>query len=151
MVFLQLRELVRLVAISLACITLGVGCGGGEEGLSGGNTRIRVDAPLPESTQPSMGIRISCNGALEVPDQDTGDFDFETELELKSGDKGQSFWEGVFDLPLGECVFTLGLHCSEELVCVGSQSITIEEGDNIFDDVVLVCPLSIGAFDPCYP
>jgi hypothetical protein len=81
--------------------------------------------------------------------QDTGDFDFETELELKSGDDGHAFWEGVFDLPVGECTFTLGLSCAEEIVCIGSQGITIEAGDNVYDDVVLVCSLSIGLFDAC--
>ena len=137
-----------LMAFVLSSVLM-FGCGDGEEGIAGGNTLIRVDAPIPHDFVPvSMGIRISCDGTWVVPEQDTGEFDFETELELTSGDGSAAFWDGVFDLPLGECAFTLGLSCADEIVCIGSQGITIRKGDN-YEDVVLVCPLSIGAFDAC--
>lgn len=139
----------------LACL-LGTtplsGCGDGSEGAipAGKNTLIRVDAPSPDDfEQARMGIRITCNGTPGVPDQGTGEFDFETELEPKNGDSGQSFWQGAFDLPVGECTFTFNLSCAWQPVCIGSQSLTIVDGDNIFLDVVLVCPLSIGTFDAC--
>lgn len=142
--------------LRLACLlsaTLMFGCGNDSEPAipDGKNTLIRVDAPGPEMNEARMGILISCNDTVVVPAQPSGDFfDFETELELMSSNGSMSLWEGAFNLPVGECVFTLGFHCAGELVCMGSQTMTIEDGDNIYD-VVLVCSLPIGSrFDACF-
>lgn len=133
------------------CFVLAVGCGGEDGGISGGNTLIRVDAPLPGATDVSMGVRISCDGVLEVPEHEPDPLDFRAELERKENDDSEPQWQGIFDLPVGECTFTLALQCDDEIVCIGSQTMTIEDGDNIYD-VVLVCALSIGGgIDRCYP
>lgn len=133
----------RLLRALVLSTTLVFACGDSEEGIPGGNnTLIQVDAPTPDDFEhASMGIRITC----------TGDFALEMELEVKSRDASQTFWEGVFNLPIGACVVTLVLSCADEIVCIGSQEITIQEGDNLYEGVVLTCPLSIGTFDSCLP
>lgn len=152
MAYSPLHPLSLRVATLLACISLSSGCGDDGEPVipDGKNTLIRVDAPGPEIPEARLGIRISCDGTVVVPSQPSGDFDFETELELTSSNGTMLSWEGAFNLPVGECMTTLGLDCAGELVCTGSETITIEDGDNIHD-LVLVCPASVGAFDACYP
>jgi len=133
-------------------MSLSSGCGNDSEPVipDGKNTLIRVHAPGPEIPEARLGIRISCDGTVVVPSQPSADFDFEAGLDLTSSNGTMLSWEGAFNLPVGECVTTLGLDCAGERVCTDSEAMTIEDGDNIHD-LVLVCPASIGAFEACYP
>lgn len=108
-----------------------------------GNTLIRVDTLSPGSELARMDIGISCDLDAEPPGQAPPDAVHTSgELELTTGEGGESFWEGVFDLPIGACTLTLRVSCDGEVVCVGSVTSTILEGENILD---VILPCSTGA------
>jgi hypothetical protein len=52
-------------------------------------------------------------------------------------------WQAVMDLPPGLCTITLSVWDGNEVVCIGSQTLTINEDGTTKYDIVLVCSLSI--------
>ncbi len=56
-------------------------------------------------------------------------------------------WQAVMDLPPGDCTITLSVYEDDELVCVGSQTLAINEDETTKYDIVLVCSLSIDSPD----
>ena len=56
-------------------------------------------------------------------------------------------WQAVMDLPPGNCTVTLSVYEQDEIVCVGSQTLAINEDATTKYDIVLVCSLSIDTPD----
>jgi hypothetical protein len=52
-------------------------------------------------------------------------------------------WQAVMDLPPGDCTITLSVYEGDEIVCVGSQTLAINEDATTKYDIVLVCSLSV--------
>ncbi|TFH28531.1 MAG: calcium-binding protein [Myxococcales bacterium] len=52
-------------------------------------------------------------------------------------------WQAVMDLPPGDCAITLSVYEDDEIVCVGSQTLAINEDATTKYDIVLVCSLSV--------
>jgi hypothetical protein len=56
-------------------------------------------------------------------------------------------WQAVEDLPPGPCTVTLSVWDGNEVVCIGSQTLQINEDETTKYDIVLVCSLSIDSPD----
>ena len=102
-----------------------------------GNTTLRVDTVYGDLELARMDADFGCYTETDPSDQASPDVYVSGGLELESGNDSETMWEGVFDLPLGVCTLTLRLACNGEVLCLGSQNVTIE-ADTILD-VVLPC------------
>ncbi len=105
-----------------------------------GNTTLRVDTVYGDLELARMDADFGCYTETEPSDQATPDVYVSGALELESGNDSETMWQGVFDLPLGVCTLTLRLACNGEVLCLGSQNVTIE-ADTVLD---LVLPCSAG-------
>lgn len=151
---------VRVVA-SL-CLALVVACASGTDG-SGptGNTELNLDIVNPGGTSSELGFsvdrvdyRITCAGnppgSYPIPDADTSGslYNYDDSVDISGAfevvdTRVPPVWQAVMDLPPGDCTITLSVYEDDEIVCVGSQTLTILEDGTTKYDIVLVCSLSV--------
>jgi hypothetical protein len=147
--------------IVLACMGLAVACTSGTDGGTSGNTELNLDIINPGATSGELGFsidrvdyRITCAGnppgSYPIPDADTigtlDDYDDSVDISgaFETVDtRVPPVWQAVMDLPPGLCTITLSVWDGNEVVCIGSQTLTINEDATTKYDIVLVCSLSI--------
>ena len=152
---------ISVQALALVSTMLVVACTSGTEGPSAGNTELNLDIVNPGGTSGELGFsidrvdyRITCAGSppgsYPIPDADTvgNDYNYDDSVDISGAfevvdTRTPPVWQAVMDLPPGDCTITLSVYEDDELVCVGSQTLAINEDGTTKYDIVLVCSLSI--------
>ncbi|HSN70547.1 MAG TPA: hypothetical protein VLT59_03520 [Steroidobacteraceae bacterium] len=87
-------------------------------------------APIPPEdttgTPPVFDDSVDMSGAFEIVDS-----------------RVPPIWQATMALPPGECTLTMLVYEDDEVVCVGSETLTIVEGAAVQFDILLVCSLSV--------
>ena len=130
-----------------------------------GNTELNLDIVNPGGTSGELGFtvdrvdyRITCAGSppgtYPIPDADTSgtDYNYSDSVDISGAfevvdTRVPPVWQAVMDLPPGNCTVTLSVYEQDEIVCVGSQTLAINEDATTKYDIVLVCSLSIDTPD----
>ena len=105
-----------------------------------------------ERRQPRSDLRSP--GTYDIPPADTNgtDYNYDDSVDISGAfetvdTRDPPVWQAVMDLPPGDCTITLSVYEDDELVCVGSQTLVINEDATTKYDIVLVCSLSIDTPD----
>ncbi len=154
----QLYPVLLSVALVAACTS------DTSEGVTG-NTELNLDIVNPGGTSGELGFtvdrvdyRITCAGntpgSYPIPDADTSgtDYNYSDSVDISGAfevvdTRVPPVWQAVMDLPPGNCTVTLSVYEQDEIVCVGSQTLAINEDATTKYDIVLVCSLSIDTPD----
>jgi hypothetical protein len=149
--------------LAFLCVVLAAACtaGTGTDGGRTGNTELNLDIINPGGTSGELGFsidrvgyRITCAGTpppgYPIPDADTSgtDYNYDDSVDISGAfetvdTRVPPVWQAVMDLPPGLCTITLSVWDGNEVVCIGSQTLTINEDATTKYDIVLVCSLSI--------
>jgi hypothetical protein len=147
--------------LALLCLVLAAACTSGTEGGPTGNTELNLDIVNPGGTSGELGFsidrvdyRITCagnpSGSYPIPDADTSgtDYNYDDSVDISGAfevvdTRVPPVWQAIMDLPPGICTITLSVWDDDEVVCIGSQTLTINEDATTKYDIVLVCSLSI--------
>lgn len=132
------------------------------------STEINLDIVHPSDsgdlgfTIDRVDYRITCTGnppgSFPIPPADTTgtDVDFDDSVDISGAfevvdTRVPPLWMATMDLPPGLCTLTMLVFEAEEVVCIGSETLTIVEDETAKFDIVLVCSLSVdlpsGALD----
>jgi hypothetical protein len=140
---------------------LAVACTSGTDSGTAGNTELNLDIVNPGGTSGELGFsidrvdyRITCDGnppgSYPIPDADTSGtlYNYDDSVDISGAfetvdTRVPPVWQAVMDLPPGLCTITLSVYEDDEIVCVGSQTLTILEDGTTKYDIVLVCSLSV--------
>ena len=151
--------------IVLACMGLAVACTSGTDGGSTGNSELNLTVVNPGGTSGELGFdidrvdyRITCAGnppgSYPIPAGDTSgtDYNYDDSVDISGAfevvdTRTPPVWQAVMDLPPGDCTITLSVYEDDEIVCVGSQTLAINEDATTKYDIVLVCSLSVDTPD----
>ncbi|MEM7135943.1 MAG: hypothetical protein AAF500_05145 [Myxococcota bacterium] len=149
---------IRLVLLTCAAGLAACGDAGsdgsksdGPDDLPTGNTEVNLLIADPNSTPDELafnvdtvGYRIVCPESGNVPFDDS--VDISGNFEIIDG-TDPPIWQMVADLPVSFCSMSMWVFNDDEIVCSGTEALTItEDGDpttvNQFN-LVLVCSLSV--------
>ena len=151
--------------LSFVCAALFAACTSDTSGGPTGNTELNLDIVNPGGTSGELGFsvdrvdyRITCAGnppgGYPIPDADTSgtDYNYSDSVDISGAfevvdTRVPPVWQAVMDLPPGNCTVTLSVYEQDEIVCVGSQTLAINEDATTKYDIVLVCSLSIDTPD----
>ena len=146
---------------ALALIAIVSACTASSEAGPTGNTELNLDIVNPGGTSGELAFsvdrvdyRITCAGSppgsYPIPDADTSgtDYAYDDSVDISGAfelvdTRNPPVWQAVMDLPPGNCTVTLSVYEDDEVVCVGSQTLAINEDATSKYDIVLVCSLSI--------
>ena len=155
---------ISLYAFALLSALLAVACNGGVETGSAGNTELNLDIVNPGGDTGAgfsidrVDYRITCAGSppgtYDIAPADTAgtDYNYDDSVDISGAfetvdTRDPPVWQAVMDLPPGNCTITLSVYEDDEIVCVGSQTLAINEDATTKYDIVLVCSLSIDTPD----
>lgn len=154
---MRLGDLLRSVA--LLCFGYVVGCTGASSGVVPIEVNLDIVHPNGSSTDLGFSIdrvdyRVTCPGnvpgSYPIPPADsTGTlYSFDDSVDMSGSfevvdTRTPPVWQAAMDLPPGNCTITLLVYDVDEVVCVGSQSLTIVTDVTTKFDIVLVCSLSV--------
>lgn len=151
-------------ALALSCLLAASACNGGAEPGPTGNTELNLEIVNPGGDTGAgfsidrVDYRITCAGSppgtYDIPPADTSgtDYAYDDSVDISGAfetvdTRDPPVWQAVMDLPPGNCTITLSVYEDDELVCVGSQTLAINEDATTKYDIVLVCSLSIDTPD----
>ena len=155
---------ISIHVLALLCATTLFACDAGTEPGPAGNTELNLDIVNPGGDTGAgfsidrVDYRITCAGSppgtYDIPPADTNgtDYNYDDSVDISGAfetvdTRDPPVWQAVMDLPPGDCTITLSVYEDDEIVCVGSQTLTINEDATTKYDIVLVCSLSIDAPD----
>jgi cysteine-rich repeat protein len=142
-----------IVTVVLSCIALSAACdGGSQEAVSSGTTEVNLLISDPATAPEELALlidfvsyRITCLDSAATPTYDDSvDIigNFETNVT-----ENPAVWTLVTDLPLSPCSIALWVFYEDEVVCSGSETLSIVEDDNVLApnkaNIVLECNLSV--------
>ncbi len=144
-------------------LVLASACTSGTEGTAG-NTELNLDIINPGGDTGAgfsidrVDYRITCAGnapgSYPIAPADTAgtDYNYDDAVDISGAfetvdTRDPPVWQAVMDLPPGLCTITLSVYEDDEIVCVGSQTLAINEDLTTKYDIVLVCSLSIDTPD----
>lgn len=160
---MRFRDLARPIA--LLCVAWFVGCT--SDGGAVVSTEVNLDIVHPSGssdlgfTIDRVDYRITCAGnppgSYPIPPGDTTGvpYNYDDSVDMSGAfeivdTRVPPIWQAMMDLPPGLCTLTMLVYDVDEVVCVGSQTLTIVENTAAKFDIVLVCSLSVdlpsGAF-----
>jgi cysteine-rich repeat protein len=138
--------------VVLSCIAFGVACDGGSPTAGAfGDTEVNLVISDP-ATAPEqfatlidfVSYRITCPASSLTPYDDSVDLNGTFESD---GNANPAVWTLVTDLPLSLCTITLWVFYEDEVICSGSEVLSIVEDDNPLApnkaNIVLECDLSV--------
>ena len=147
---------------ALVCIGLFAACT--SEG-SVGNTEITLtfgDGFGPQDGEPAfeadrVDYRITCAGTAPgtlpiPPDATGGDYGYDDSVDISGtfeivDGQGPPVWGTIMDLPPGDCIASLTVYRSGEVVCEGAETFTVLEDGTTKVDINLLCTLSVDISD----
>jgi cysteine-rich repeat protein len=139
--------------VVLSCIVFSVGCGATEpDVVSNDSTEVNLVISDPDTADEELALlidfvsyRITCPDSGVTPTYDDSvDISgvFETNVT-----ETPAVWTMVTDLPLSQCTISLWVFYDDEVICSGSQALSIVEDDNLLApnevNVELQCNLSV--------
>jgi cysteine-rich repeat protein len=136
----------------LVCSALCAACNGDDEGAGPtGNTKIElvISDPATASDQvlaliDFVSYRITCPASGLAPYDDSVDLAGNFEVDA---DRDPPVWQLTTDLPLSDCTIALWVFYEDEVICSGTESVSIvDRGDPSSPnqvDIVLECNLSV--------
>lgn len=148
--------------MALLCIALVVGCTGEAAGVV--PTEVNLDIVHPSGSG-ALGFeidrvdyRVTCPGTapgtFPIPPADTtgADYVYDDSVDMSGAfevvdTRTPPIWQATLGLPPGDCTMTMSVWDGDEIVCVGSETLTIVEGAAFKFDIVLVCSLSVDVPD----
>jgi hypothetical protein len=156
----RVGDLVRLIA--LLCCAFVLACTG--DGPRGVATQVNLDIVHPDGTAElgfsidRVDYRITCAGTppgtAPIPPADTTGTppSYDDSLDVSGAfeivdSRTPPIWQATMALPPGQCTITLLVYQQDEVVCVGSQTLGIVQGESTKFDIVLVCSLSVDTPD----
>lgn len=124
-------------------------------------TEVNLDIVHPDGASTDLGFsidrvdyRVTCGsnapGDFPIPPADTSGtlVGFDDSVDMSGAfeiidTRDPPIWQAAMDLPPGDCTLTMAVWDTDEIVCVGSQTLTIVESASTKFDIVLVCSLSV--------
>ena len=145
---------IRMVALS--CIAFSAACGGGNQQADVATSSTEVNLVISDpATAPEqfatlidfVSYRIVCLDSAVTPMYDdsvdiAGTFESDG-----NANPNPAIWTLVTDLPLSLCTMSIWVFYEDEVICLGSEVLSIVEDDNLLApnkaNVVLECSLSV--------
>ncbi len=143
--------------MALLCIALVAACT--NDAVEAVPTEVNLDIVHPSGSG-ALGFeidrvdyRVTCAGTapgtFPIPPTSTGgDPDYDDSVDVSGSfeivdTRTPPIWQATMGLPPGDCTMTMSVWDGDEIVCVGSETLTIVEGSAFKFDIVLVCSLSV--------
>jgi hypothetical protein len=136
-----------------------VGCTGEGVGVVPIEVNLDIVHPDGSSSDPGFSVdrvdyRVTCPGTspgtFPIPPAGTGgtDYGYNDSVDMAGAfeivdTRIPPVWQAAMGLPPGICTMTLLVYDEDEVVCVGSKTLTIVEGVTTKFDIILVCALSV--------
>ncbi len=153
---MRFRDLARPTA--LLCVALFVACT--NDGGAVVPTEVNLDIVHPNGsadlgfTIDRVDYRVTCAGnppgTYPIPPADTAGtlYSFDDSVDMSGAfeiidTRDPPIWQAAMDLPPGLCTLTMLVYDTDEVVCVGWQTLNIVEDSASKFDIVLVCSLSV--------
>ncbi len=146
------KPLIGMVVLSSMAVIASCDGGSPADGAAGGTeVSLVISDPATAAEELStlidfVSYRISCPASSLTPYDDSVDLNGNFEAAVNAN---PSVWTLVTDLPLSPCTISMWVFYDSEVVCSGSDMLTIVEDDNPLApnkaNVVLACNLSVNA------
>ncbi|MGB8223658.1 MAG: hypothetical protein WCF10_13820, partial [Polyangiales bacterium] len=151
----------RLLARWTALLCMAVIAGCTSSGARVVPIEVNLDIVHPDGSSTDLGFsidrvdyRITCPGTapgtFPIPPADTGGttYTYDDSVDMSGAfeivdTRTPPVWQAAMSLPPGICTITLLVYDQDEVVCIGTQTLTIVANASTKFDITLVCSLSV--------